>query len=455
MNRMEEYELLLEDLEQIPAKASGSVRRAKARRNRQKYLWKPLTSVAAVFVLFVGLVNLCPPVAAACMEIPFLKELAEAVSFSPSLSKAVENEFVQYIGQEQTQNGITVRVEHLIVDQKNVNIFYYLTSDRYEINMADIDFLNADGNRLSSCSWSTGASSNEELRQTELSFVSGDVPNELLLTLTIRENDLKEKQPTVKEPAPERSTDIPDEEMESPVVAEFQFLLQFDPDFTQQGQVIPVNQIAELDGNRVTIRNIEVYPTQLRVEVWDDPANLSSAHGLNFCVLLEDGTEIDGNSSSITSCGGVEPDVTYYYLDSTYFLDSPITKLEITSAKLLEKGKERFYVDLETGENDLESPLTEFYQAERTDFGWKIVFREPETEIHASPISWTYFDREGKSYSIGQRSWEMYIEGTSEDDGYDYSTYYLMDYTQNEAWFELTYTKLWAPETPVVLEIEP
>ena len=136
MNRGEEYRSLLADLEQTPAALDGTVSRAlerdRARRRRHR-LWSfPTGSFAACFVLFVLLVNLWPPFARACSDIPVLGRLAEAVRLSPSLSAAVENEYVQPIGQSQTVNGITATVEYVIVDLKQVNVFYTLEGDGYE-----------------------------------------------------------------------------------------------------------------------------------------------------------------------------------------------------------------------------------------------------------------------------------------------------------------------------------
>ena len=69
------------------------------------------------------------PVAYACSKVPGLRELAEAVTFSRSLTDAVNNQYVQPISLTQTQNGITASVDYLIVDQKQVNVFYRLTAD--------------------------------------------------------------------------------------------------------------------------------------------------------------------------------------------------------------------------------------------------------------------------------------------------------------------------------------
>ena len=129
MNRMEEYEAMLAQMEDIPA--SDPVGKARARLRRRRRVLRPLAGIAAVFAVFVGMINLSPTALAACREIPVLKELAEALTFNPSLRIAIEHDYVQMVGQEQSKDGVTARIEYLIVDQKQVNLFYTLDSQTY------------------------------------------------------------------------------------------------------------------------------------------------------------------------------------------------------------------------------------------------------------------------------------------------------------------------------------
>ena len=136
MNRNEEYKALLEELEQTPEELESTVQKALKRENtsrKKQWAWViSCGSLAACFACFVLLVNLSVPFARACGNIPVLRELAKAVAWSPSLSAAVENEYVQPISQSQTVNGITATIEYVIVDQKQVNIFFTLDSDDYD-----------------------------------------------------------------------------------------------------------------------------------------------------------------------------------------------------------------------------------------------------------------------------------------------------------------------------------
>ena len=118
MNRNAELQALLLELEQTPEILDTSVDRAiwrsHAVKRRRKILGIPAGTLAACFLTFVLLVNLVPTFAYACGGVPLLRELAKAVALSPSLSAAVENEYVQPIGLSQTKNGITAAVQALL-----------------------------------------------------------------------------------------------------------------------------------------------------------------------------------------------------------------------------------------------------------------------------------------------------------------------------------------------------
>ena len=91
MNRNEEYSALLRELEDTPPALEKALPRARARLRRRRVL-QPAASLAGLACCFVLLVNFCAPVAYACSRVPLLRELAAAVTFSPSLSRAVDNE---------------------------------------------------------------------------------------------------------------------------------------------------------------------------------------------------------------------------------------------------------------------------------------------------------------------------------------------------------------------------
>jgi len=135
MNRNREHNALKNENILAPSSLDNVVKKAQVRalkRTIRNSIIAPLSSCAAVFILFVGLVNFSPVVASAFEQIPALQKLAEFVTFSPSLSDAVEHGHVQSLKLEQVINeDLIMRVEHIILDGRQLHIFYWFESSEY------------------------------------------------------------------------------------------------------------------------------------------------------------------------------------------------------------------------------------------------------------------------------------------------------------------------------------
>ena len=83
MNRNEEYQALLLELEAVPDGLRDTEQKALARRmtlqKRRRLVLTPILGVAACFTAFVLLVNLSIPFASACGRVPWLRELANVL----------------------------------------------------------------------------------------------------------------------------------------------------------------------------------------------------------------------------------------------------------------------------------------------------------------------------------------------------------------------------------------
>lgn len=459
MNRNEELKQLCLELDEAVPGLDASLEKAKRRKQRRNLVIRPLGSLAAGFAIFVLLVNYCAPVANACSRVPVLRELAAAVTFSRSLSDAVENDYVQEMNLTQTKNDITAEIAYLIVDQKQVNVFYRLNSDKYRNLDADPDVRDADGETASgyvlSSSWFAGDSG---LQHISIDYVDADVPDSLRLILRVRGLDGWEADEEAPEQLVEDSFfDDPDPLPE--YLEEFDFLLEFDPTFTETGKVIPLNREVILDGQSILMETLEIYPTHLRLEVRDAPGNTAWLKDLDFYVRTEDGMVFSSDISGITATGDGEEEsesMVSYRAESNYFYDAEELSLVITGAEWLDKNRERMWVDLATGESD---PLPEgvtFEKAEKQINGWYVIFRveHREGEPMQQVFGFTAYDAEGNSYEIN-RSGTTYGEP---DENGDY-TYYLSqfplkDYPYEEVWLEPTYTHFWDGKEPVIIEVQ-
>lgn len=453
MNRNEEFNQLLEALETQAPSLESSVTKARRRRHRKHMVLAPLGSAAAVFALFVVLVNSSTTVAYACSQIPFIRELAAAVTFSPSLTDAVDNEYVQSMNLVQEQNGITAKVESLIVDQKQVNVFYRLDSEKYAHLEADLDVLVPDGSDAA-CSISNNSFNleNGALRHMDIDYTNQDVPDALRLIIKVYSNDDAD---TAAPSETQDRWDIP--VVDKTYLAQFDFLLKFDPKFTEVGKSIPINQTLDLGGQKITFTNVEIYPSHMRVDVQSDSENSAWLKSLDFHILAN-GKRFDPISDGIVATGSAESqEFTSYRADSPYFHDSDSLELVVAGATWLDKENPKVHLNLKTGEHDALPQGIEFRSAVPYKDSWTVSFRAPLTKDGGmyQLLSTCYWDAEGTQYVSDTMSHTFDREGLKGDQP---STHFiqefpLRDYPYDEVWLGLIYSYSWTPAKPITIPI--
>ena len=451
MTRMEEYRAMLDQLETIPAEAAGSLQRAKARRRRNHRVLRPLAGIAAAFCMFVGSVNLSPSVAAACMEIPFLDKLTEAVMFSPSLRKAVEHDYVQPLGLEETQNGVTVRVEHVIVDQKQVNIFYTVASEKHPFLAAHADLLEADADEGVKAGIVFGdyRVTMGEMRHIVADFADGTVPSQMRLLVDVMAVEMTAD-------GEEPTNEAWNASRKQEPTASFTFLMTFDPHFTEQGRISHPNQSFTIDGNAFTVSELGIYPSHIRIQIEEDPNNESWINSLRFYLELEDGTVIEKGGSSISAWGDPDtPSMTTYMAESSYFYDADCFRLVITGADFLEKDFGRTYVNLETQTAENIPEGHEFVSAAKVGNNWEVNFLHPDDGVSHVQVYDTFYDADGSRISTDGMWWSGGEDGTIEQPIMRESGYRLKDVSGTEVWLEPSYSYIWYAEEPVIVEIAP
>lgn len=371
MTRNEEYAALLAELSRTPPALAGTADRALARQaasRRKRRAWGiSCGSLAACFAAFVVLVNCVPTFALACERIPVLGALAEAVAWNRSLSAAVEHDYVQPIGQSQMENGVTAAVEYVIVDRKQVSIFFTLSSADAERLDFDYDItLPGDpmGYFISTGSFGLG---NGELRQIDLSCGEElEVPGSLTLDLRVYDSAAGTDAPTGDSPE------------QRDYLAAFTFHLTFDPWFTAQGEVLPVDTAFTVGGQTLTLREVELYPTHLRVRVDADPDNTAWLMGLDLYLENERGERFQSGGNGITASGDTEGEgYGTFWLESPFFSESQHLTLTVAGVRWLDKDQPPVRVDLAVGTAEGLAEGVRFLGAEREGTGWRLSFSAP------------------------------------------------------------------------------
>ena len=440
MNRNDEYRDLIQELEENTPDLAASLNRARRRRAGRRWLTRPLGSLAAAMALFVLLVNCSPTVAQAMSEVPVLGKLAEAVRFSRTLTKAVEHEYVQMVDQTQTQNNITATVEYLIVDRKQLHVFFRLESDQ-GLKLKNDVYVASPGMYGYFDGWST-KTLEDDLRLFSLDFRNNTMPSQVDLTMMIYED-------------PETQAEYFWQELEAEreYLAEMRFSLTFDPQFSAPGEVYELNRELILDGQHFTVTKVEVYPTNLYVHLEEDPENTAWLSQLSFYVQTGEGDRFQRPDVGIVSSGtGESKSHLTYRADSPWFYGAEQMELIITGGALAPKDMKSFLVNLNTAEaTQLPAELT-LLSVERDGEDWLIHLR-CEADANGRRIvryDMEYLDPEGTAHTLQWTS--GYPEGETADSATAYmDTLRLRDYPFDLVQIPmLTVRKYTLPELMVV-----
>ena len=283
MDRMEEYAALQAQLEEHPSALAYTVQRARARRARRRRLRRfgvPLGSLAGAMALFVLLVNLSAPFALACSHIPVLKELAAAVSFSPTLSTAVEHDYAQRIDQTQSANGVTMTLNYLMADPAQL-IFFVTVTGPEDASLMELrpKLKGPDGEELEGFSLMSSSVAPGELSNAITAAIGTEdfaFPETLRLDCEVRAY-----LPGVTDP----ESWTPD--------ARFTFEFPLDARFREQGRTLALDRWVELDGNRIRLVSLELYPTHARLNLEQDPDNAEQLQTLDFYLEDENGVRYE------------------------------------------------------------------------------------------------------------------------------------------------------------------
>ena len=457
MNRNEEYRRLKDELADMPPELEYTFSRAQARLQqdkRRRWLRIPAISLVSLFVVFVVLVNTMTSFALAVGRLPLLGELARAVAFSPSLTAALKNDYVQLIGQAQTKDGLSVQIDYVIVDQKQLNIFYTIRAQDDGDYWIEPSLRNPDGSAKQDYGSISHLSidPDQSIRQISIDYTEGQVPEQFRLRCDIQRNPAETDQPVeTDEWSSFETPELP------PAVARFEFDITIDTGLTAEPEIIPLNKAVALDGQTITLKQVEIYPTHVRLELIDDEANTAWLRAIDFYLADQTGRRYDGVKQGITASGTTETDSFFmpsHRIESPYFSDAKELTLFIRQVTWLDKAAAKARVDLNkrTGQNLPQG--VKVHQAVRSDQGWEVSFSAPLREKNHSYQLFlsAYYDAAGQPYEYNTSSTTWYGEGL-EDNAF-LTTIWLRDYFEDNVYLTPHFSRVVELDQPVVIKLK-
>lgn len=360
MKRNEAWDDLLNQAEQIPdeleTRLNRTIARAERREKRRRWL-KPLIGVTGTAAAFVLLVNSSVTFALAASRVPIVRELVEAVAFDPSLKAAVAHDYVQLVGDTYTQDGITVTIEYLIADPMNVSVFYSLSDEQgRELELVP-DLFDADGNSLPvSVSFGEERIERNESEKGLFDTIRGhlglDKVQKTLYTWRLHATEEGVIQTQMQLHVEVRTQEIwqdadmyemdERESQDTPAVLfTLDIPITIEPQFLQSGKIFPVGQTADVLGQKLTIDEIEVYPSNTRITWHTDPENDAWLTYLPFYLTDEDGNRVDGIRNGVSGTGN---DRDYgggaIWLDSAWYDTAEHLTVHLDDAAIVPKDQD-------------------------------------------------------------------------------------------------------------------
>lgn len=491
MDRMDEYKKLMLELINTPTELTYTLTRVKARKIKnlvRKWITIPIYSFVSIVLVFILMVNISPTFAEACEKIPFLEDLVTAVKFSPSLSKAVENEYVQPINLEQTENEITMKIEYVIVDQKQLNVFYTLSSKKYSHLTMEPGINNIDGTKMQGftlTSFNPATNESGKIRYLIVDFIEQDMPSTMQLQCKVYDygddpmiykvnpveggvsEELAETKDVseIKEESEIKEISKANDSFKTEEGALFTFQLEFDPSFTAQGKIIEINKTFVLDGQTLTITNAEVYPTHMQFNLLADNTNTSWLKSLFVYATDENGNRFDSVSKGISALGSSDsPMMSSYRIESSFFCGSENLNLHITGAEWLDKDMKYVKVNLKEKTADNLPEGVTFDKAVKTKSGWKLTFSAQmrKENFLYQIFNGDYFDEAGKEYRRNSYSSitsdliaDQSNDETQEDKPQVFSEIFLLEgYTDDTVYLSPNYSHFDQLDDPVIIKMK-
>lgn len=460
MTRNEEYLALLSQLEDapLPPSLTDSVPKAHAKARRRRSWQASLISLSGAAAAFALAVNLSAPFALACGRVPILKDLAAAVATSPSMKAAIEHDYIQYVGQSQTENGITLALEYLILDRTQLNIFCTVSGlERYDSYFLHSFLSTPDGKPLNDYGVSGSMFTPGELGGFSVHTDPGvSFPENMLLTFQVTAMERTSDTATISLDTPAANH----YDVEPQVIATLTFPITLDLHRLGPSRQVDIGQWIELDGQRLLVQTLDIDATQARLTVVSDPDNSKWCEGLLFTLRdvhgkkYKPGSWATSNSNYVAQGDDREGGQVVYYLESPYFDGQGPYTLSITRADWLDKADDKRLVKVDLTNNSAtglpQGVTLDPDCGKLTVTGqMRLAFRVADPADPHTLFSWRYYDGAGKTHHFNQ-GWQS---GHPEENFYVVG-FDLTNYPYDTIALELSHTSSTQLETPLEIEFE-
>lgn len=337
---------------EIPIEIDGRINNGidKGKKIRRRIKISKITSIAAslILVLFISLVKVSPAFASFISDLPYMDKVVELINGDKSLENAIENEYMQYIGNYDEHEGLKVTVDSIIVDKSSIFIFYSIECEIFKYyDLCNIQLIDENGEII----YAHPSPMILDRRLGEGKKLYGkhsftfdedfEIPDKIFLSTKVRlgyDHDVFDNRWKIEIPIDKEKIDNSKEEY-------------------------VLNKDIIIDDHKITINKVTVYPTRVLVDVSSDVNNSTEFYGLYNLRLIDENNEEfasikkDFPTNGITVKDKLDGSGKIFYLYSSYFSNPESLTLKFDGIRILDKSKKYIEIDLEKEEmvsDDLE-----------------------------------------------------------------------------------------------------
>lgn len=356
---------------------------------RRKTLWT--IAVAAIFLLaFVTSIRVSPAFAHAVASIPGMGKLVEYIQHDKGLQGIMDNEYYQSVHASQMKDDLTLTIDGVILDESGIVISYTLEAPYSieEIKYKEIKLYHNGKEILPGAMTYNNPNQLHKNRKEDLiqiGFVDKPVfeGQEFVLELQLQLDNAKE------------------------AVFSLPFKL---PGKVKKAKVYTLNKEIEVDNQKMTIRDITIYPLRVAITIAFDDANTMKIFNFEDMRIEDDEGEVWSGIRNGMTVSGVGEEERIYYLQSNYFEKPGKLYFKMNKIQVLPKDESFLLVDLAKRQVLKQPSAGKIEVTEMTTNRIEARFREEKNHIYSLFLDTINADGDAvETVSEGLRMSEGYV----------------------------------------------
>ncbi|GGA60409.1 DUF4179 domain-containing protein [Ornithinibacillus halotolerans] len=277
--------------------------------------------VAIILLTFITSIRVSPAFASYVSTIPGMEKIVEMISDNKGMMTAIENEYYQEIGASMEKNGLQITIDGAIADEQGIVLFYsWDWEKKTNPNVDKVELQKASGEELDNVSsfYATYYGDSESTNQgmMEFYFQTPYDTNDFLLNF-----------------------EVSGEEYNIP------FSLN---ELVKTKKVYDVHETVQVEGQKIDVTTVEVYPTRVLVHLEVDSDNTMLLLDFEDIRLVDEtGETWGGIANGFTASGGHTDKERIIYLQSNYFHEPEQLYLVFNRIQAIDKEEAYLVIDTE------------------------------------------------------------------------------------------------------------